>query len=168
MNAVTDQGSLAASTTPDFEKGCIFCERLVAAGSLASRLIYEDGHFHVSHQLAERGSTYLGLARLQTKRHVRDLSDLNVEEARALGPLLSRVSRAVESCTGAAWTYCYSFLEGSRHLHILITARYPNVPKEYVRLDIGNWPAAPQGGPQEVADLAQRLRAAMGTGESTR
>ncbi|MGI0156361.1 MAG: hypothetical protein ACREDE_09580 [Thermoplasmata archaeon] len=128
--------------------------------TLAARLIFEDARFHVSHPLAEEGKRYRGLALVQTKRHARDLSELNRDEAREPGPVLGRLSRVIERVTGASWTYCYSFLEGSRHLHVLLTARYPNLPPEYVRLDVAKWPDAPVGGPVEVAELCQQLRAA--------
>jgi diadenosine tetraphosphate (Ap4A) HIT family hydrolase len=143
------------------ESACIFCDRLRDPSPLRDRLIYEDDLFHVSHQVDDAGPTYLGLALLQTKRHVRDLSDLSEQEAQALGPLLRRLSRGVEEATGAEWTYCYSFLEGSRHLHILVTARYRGVPREFVRLAISDWPDAPKGDRESVRRLCQAISAAM-------
>ena len=73
---------------------CIFCARL-SDPALADRRIFEDGAFHVSHQLAEDGPTYLGLALIQTKRHVPNLGSLTEPEAARLGLLLHRVSRVV-------------------------------------------------------------------------
>jgi hypothetical protein len=45
------------------------------------------------------------------------------------------------------------------HLHVFLTARYPNTPEEYWRWNIGSWPDAPRGGVKEITALAGRLRA---------
>jgi hypothetical protein len=39
-----------------------------------------------------------------------------------------------------------------------VTARYPDVPKEYVRLDIAKWPDAPLGGEKKVSELSGKIR----------
>jgi len=148
------------STGKEESNECFFCERMMNSSSysaLKERTIYEDELFHVSHQFDE-APTYLGLVLIQTKRHVNDLSELSEPESQELGSLIARISKALKATTGAAWTYCYSFLEGYRHVHLLVTSRYPSVPKEYVRLAIGDWPEAPVGGKKEVEELSNKLR----------
>ena len=125
---------------------------------LESRLVYEDEHFHASHHVDDGRPSLLGVVLIQTKRHVNDLSELNEPESKGLGELVKDVSVALKAEVGAAWTYCYSFLEGARHVHVFVTARYPGVPSEYVRLNIGDWPLAPLGDVDEVEALASRLR----------
>lgn len=62
---------------------------------------------------------------------------------------------------GAEKVYAYVFAEAVPHYHELIVARYPGVPKEYWRLNIGAWPGAARGDGAAVERLAERLRDAM-------
>lgn len=153
--------SLPDASNAERDRACLFCERLRSPGRLRACRVYEDGQFFVAHQLEEVRPTYLGALLLQTRRHALSLGALTEEEARGLGPVVSRVSRALEEVTGASWTYCFAFTEGYRHVHLVLVARYPGVPPEYVRLAITDWPDAPRGGPREVAELSGRLRRAL-------
>jgi histidine triad (HIT) family protein len=137
---------------------CIFCKQRSDHYLLEKRIIYEDELFLASHPLDEKGPSYLGLVLIQTKRHASDLGELCEAEAQGLGSLIQRISKALKEATGAAWTYCYCFMEGVRHVHVFLTARYPDITAEYVRLNIGNWPKAPVGGKEHVEDLAQKIR----------
>lgn len=140
---------------------CSFCLPTGDPHGLTDRIIWEDESFLVTHPLEADGPTYLGLLLLQTKRHVAGLADLRDDESRELGLLMARLSRSIKECTGAAWTYGYAFMEGVRHVHMFIVARYSATPKEYHRLGIVEWPERPQGGPEEVAQLSARLRKVM-------
>jgi len=140
---------------------CMFCERLRNPSTISDCLVYEDELFNVSHQLNEEGQTYLGSVIIQTRRHVHDLAELTEEEAVRLGSLVTRSSRALKNCTGAAWTYAESFLERYQHVHVIVTARYPGMPKEYIRLAIRRWPDAPRGARAEVGELSRKLRGLM-------
>ena len=137
---------------------CLFCDRMSHPASLESRLVYEDEYFHASHHVGEEGPHLLGVVLIQSRRHVNDLSELSETEAMRLGTLVKGVSGALKSAVGASWTYCYSFMEGVRHVHVFVTARYPGVPPEYVRLSIGDWPEAPVGSIAQVNDLSARLK----------
>jgi len=147
--------------TSSSDSDCHFCSRLATANSLQDRLVFENDEFHVSHQLEDDGPTYLGLVLIQTKRHATGMAELTAGEAATLGGLIRDVSRALKSCTTAAWTYTFSFTEGFRHVHVIVAARYPGTPKEFVRLAITEWPGAPQGSRAEVEELAGRLRDSM-------
>jgi len=140
---------------------CPFCQRMRSPELLRRELVYEDDAFHASHPINADGPSFLGSVLLQTKRHVPNLGRLNDTEARSLGTAVVRISRAIEQCTGAPWTYCYTFLEAVPHLHLFVVARYADLPKEHVRLGALEWPGAPRGTPQEVAELCQRLRASV-------
>ncbi len=145
----------------------MFCERLRNISALADCLVYEDELFHVSHQLNEEGQTYLGSVIIQARRHVHDLAGLTEEEAARLGSLITRSSRALKNCTGAGWTYAESFLERYQHVHVIVTARYPSMPKEYIRLAIRKWPDAPRGAHAEVVELSRKLRSNMSAEKET-
>jgi len=144
---------------------CMFCERLRNPNELANCLVYEDELFHISHQLNEEGQTYLGSVIIQTRRHVHDLAELTEEEASRLGLLITRSSRALKNCTGASWTYAESFLERYQHVHVIVTSRYPSMPKEYIRLAIRKWPDAPSGARADVVELSRKLRTTMSSGK---
>ncbi|MCI4372368.1 MAG: HIT family protein [Thermoplasmata archaeon] len=157
-NASADVTSPSHRPTVD----CMFCQRATDFGPLSDRCVYEDSSFHASHQIYEDGPSYLGIILIQTKRHVPNLAALSDSESERLGWLIGRLSRALGMCTPAEWTYCFGFTEGVRHVHMLIAARYPGMPKEYVRLAIADWPGAPHGDPIQVAELVSRLRSAVG------
>jgi len=145
----------------ELDDECLFCRRMKERSLLKERLVYEDEYFHASHHIAEKGSSLLGVVLLQSKRHVNDLSELDDSEAKDLGLLLKEVSRALKETMKAPWTYCYSFLEGVRHVHVFVAARYDGLPREYLRLNIGEWPQAPVGGIPQVNELASRLRVSL-------
>ncbi len=141
---------------------CFFCRRMEDRAPLQDVVIYEDNRFHVSHHLTDEGDestpSYLGMVLIQTKRHVNDLAALTEAESSQLGKLTMRLSRAIKAATGAAWTYCYCFLEGYRHVHVFLAARYPGMPEEYIRLNLTDWPGAPSGSRKEVSELCHKLR----------
>jgi histidine triad (HIT) family protein len=158
MSEITTPSPESDPTPSESNADCHFCQRMTHPGVLRDRLVFEDDSFHVSHQLEEDGPTYLGILLIQTKRHAPGLAELTDGEGRKLGYLIQRTSRALRTCTSAAWTYVFSFTEGYRHVHVVIAARYPETPREYVRLSITDWPDAPKGGRPEVVALSQRLR----------
>jgi hypothetical protein len=74
---------------------------------------------------------------------------------------MARLSLALKACTGAEKVYVECYGEVTPHLHLFLTARYPNTPDEYLRWNVEQWPGAPRGGVEEIAALCQRLRAAL-------
>jgi histidine triad (HIT) family protein len=165
MSASHGPNAVSDPTRSGSDPDCHFCQRMVDPGLLRDRLVFEDGSFHVSHQLEENGPSYLGIVIMQTKRHAPGMAELTTLEAQELGALVQQTSRALKSCTDAAWTYVFSFTEGFRHVHVVVAARYPNMPKQYVRLSITDWPDAPKGGRPEVVALSRRLRESMQSSE---
>ena len=140
---------------------CWFCRSASGTTALSELVIYQDDLFLATHALEPEGRTYLGSVTVQTKRHVHDLGSLSDPESQRVGPLLTQLGRSLQKCTGAEWTYCALFLEGFRHVHFILTARYPSVPPEFLRLDIERWPGAPRGSREQVLDLVRRIRASM-------
>ena len=61
-----------------------------------------------------------GWVAVQTLRHTEGLGTLNTDEARTLGPVLSRVSAALARATEAKHIYTYSLGERVPHTHILM------------------------------------------------
>jgi len=169
MDATTDGGAGRLGHPPSTESSpdCQFCRSLRPGSEPDGLLVYQDEHLHAVHPVAHGGRSELGVVRLQTRRHVPDLASLTDSEAGGLGLAIARISRALMECTGAAWTYCFGFTEGVRHVHLVIASRYRELPSEYLRLRHADWPDAPRGGRDEVAELAQRLRTSVSRSSST-
>lgn len=145
--------------------GCFFCERLAHASAIPGGAIFEDELLHASHWF-DGGPEYLGHLVLQTKRHAPGVADLTDEEARRVGLVATRLARALKATVGAEKVYAYVFAEAVPHYHQLLTARYPGVPKEYWRLNLGEWPDAPRGDANAVAEVARRVRSYLETAEA--
>jgi histidine triad (HIT) family protein len=156
---------VVARHTPDVEGSadCIFCQRVREVESFRDLVVYEDDDFLVSHQIGDDGSKALGVLHVQTRRHVASLGQLNAREAAGLGELLASVSRALESSTGAPWTYCFGFTEGPRHVHLVLGARYAELPESYLRLRFAEWPEGPRGDRRRLAALCGVLRGRLAT-----
>jgi histidine triad (HIT) family protein len=140
------------------EPTCFLCDRLKDRSAIDSWVVYEDELLLATHPVEEDGPTYLGTVLVQTKRHSDGLAGLTDQEANELGLLTTRLSRALTEVVGAAWTYAYCFTEAFRHVHLVVDARYPNVPRKYVRLGIHEWPEAPRGDVDSVHRIVRQLR----------
>jgi len=137
---------------------CLFCQIQRGLVPVIGGVIYEDEQVYASHYSYDPLPVYLGYLVVQTKRHAPTFADLTDGEARSIGLLVTRLSRALKVCAGAERSYVVFFGEAVPHLHVLITARYPGVPPEYWRTNIYAWPDAPKGGPEEILALCDRLR----------
>lgn len=140
---------------------CAFCDWHASLDAAPGGAIYQDA-LVFAHHAYDGGDEphYLGTLVLQTKRHA-TLAELTDDEARAVGWLAARLSRALTICTGAEKVYAYSFGEAFDHLHLFVVARYPGAPDEFVRLRAQEWPGAPRGGARDVAALVEWLRATI-------
>ena len=140
---------------------CAFCDWHASIDAALGGAIYQDELVLARHAYDGGDEAhYLGALVLQTKRHA-TLAELTDDEARAVGWLAARLSRALKICTGAEKVYAYSFGEAFDHLHMFVVARYPGAPSEYVRLRAQEWPGAPRGHAQDVASLVEWLRATI-------
>lgn len=90
-------------------------------------IIYDDGRWRVEHMLAP--AVVAGWLIVKTVRHVESLAELTETEAGALGPLLARVTAALEAATGADRVYSALFAEAVRHVHIHLIPRRDTVPE---------------------------------------
>ena len=69
---------------------------------------------------------------LVARRHIQALADLTEDEAAELGPLIRRVSRALQQVTGCEKTYMAQFADhpDHRHVHIHLMPRATDHPPE--------------------------------------
>lgn len=139
-------------------ESCLFCD--VQRSQPSATVVYEDTLAYVYHP-TDDAPGYLGHLILIPGRHAPDYASLTSEEAQAIGLLTTRISRALKACAGAEKVYVVFYGEVTPHLHIHLTARYPETPADYLRWKIEDWPDAPRGGPDATAALCGRLRAML-------
>ena len=139
---------------------CFICRKHRGEVAVPGGAIYEDDWVYAGHAQIREGQdvAYLGYLMIEPKRHASGLPDLTDMEAQSLGLWVARLSRALKASEGAE--HVYAFVLGDRvpHLHIHVVPRYPGAPREYWGVHVDEWPGAPYGGPQEIAELCARLR----------
>jgi diadenosine tetraphosphate (Ap4A) HIT family hydrolase len=140
---------------------CFICRKHRGEFHLPGGAIYEDDLLYAGHIFNESGPTYLGYLMAELKRHAPGLADQTDEEARALGMLVAHLSQALKASEGAEHIYALVLGDHVPHLHVHVVARYPGAPREYWGLHVDEWPNAPQGGPEEIEAVCQRLRQAL-------
>lgn len=140
-------------------RACDFNARDPAALPIRER-IYDDGLWRVAHSF---DSALAGWLVVLARRHITSLSQLTADEAAALGPLLQRLSAALESVTGAEKCYVMFFAEAAdfSHLHIHIVPRPPDLPPDRRGPAIMAYIGRPEGervAVEEMDALGERLR----------
>jgi histidine triad (HIT) family protein len=143
---------------------CVFCDIQRGLVPAIGGPLYEDELVYAHHYHGGEERTYLGHLMLETKRHTPGFADLTLAEAQAMALLITRLSSALKACTDAEKVYAVFYGEVTPHLHVHLTARYPDTPAEYLRWNVEDWPGAPRGTEDEVAALCSKLRAALANG----
>jgi len=142
-------------------RDCLVCRKHRGRLLIPGGAIYQDELVYAGHAQIREGQTvaYLGYLMVEPKRHVLGLPDLTNAEAKALGLLVARLSRALKACEGAEHVYAFVLGDDVPHVHIHVVPRYPGAPREYWGVHVDEWPDAPHGGPLEMDALCGRLRA---------
>jgi histidine triad (HIT) family protein len=151
---------VAASAQTD----CYICRKHRGEEPMPGGAIFADEVVVASHGYhPERNpEPYLGHVVVEPKRHAFGFADLEEHEAAAVGVAISRVSRALKRAEAAEHVYVAVVGHHTPHLHVHLIPRYPRTPREYwdpIRVD--EWPEAKHGGPDEAAEVAARIRAAL-------
>jgi diadenosine tetraphosphate (Ap4A) HIT family hydrolase len=111
-------------------KTCVTCE-LTANRHQGPRCerIYEDAHWRVVHAF---NTSLPGWLVIVSMRHVVSFAELSEAEALSFGPLLHRVSRALQEVTGAIKTYTVLFAESPEHphVHLHVIPRMADIPED--------------------------------------
>jgi diadenosine tetraphosphate (Ap4A) HIT family hydrolase len=119
------------STAPQVEN-CLVCQTVVGEIIPPGGLIFSDGLWQVDHAVPP--IWMLGQLVIKSVRHCEQLAELLPEEAAALGPLIPRLSQALQTVTRAEKIHLASYGEGLRHVHFLVTPRTAEMPASNVRL----------------------------------
>lgn len=125
--------------------------------------VFSDELVYANHAFDDPKQNYLGEFYVQTRRHVDHWADLTDEEACAVGLLITRLSRALKLILKVDHTYVVYYVEVTPHLHVILTARYPDMPKEYIRGNIYKWPQAPHGEERKIVELCEKIRGTFKT-----
>jgi histidine triad (HIT) family protein len=140
---------------------CFVCAKHrdgVPGGAVAEDELAVVSHLPLSTPSGTEGAVYLGYLFVEPRRHVAQLGELRLEEAASVGRLAAAASAALQSVAGAEHVYAAVIGHEVSHLHVHLIPRYPGTPREFWWTRVDEWPAAPRGGPAEVAELVGRLR----------
>ncbi|MGB8940563.1 MAG: HIT family protein [Streptomyces sp.] len=141
---------------------CFVCAFVAGDPGYAHHTVYED-HAHVA--FLDRWPTLPGKILVAPKAHVEHVvRDLDEAAYTRIMLVVRKVALAVEQVLDAERTYLYSLgsQEGNSHLHWHIAALPPGVPYEEQQFHV----LMTENGvldaePEELADLAARIRAAV-------
>lgn len=108
-----------------------------------SEVVVDDDHWRVAHAF---GTSVPGWLVVVPRRHVVALSELTAEEAAQLGPLLVRLTEALQEVLGCEKTYVALFAEaeGFSHVHFHVVPRMADLdpsrrgPSVFQLLDVGD------------------------------
>jgi diadenosine tetraphosphate (Ap4A) HIT family hydrolase len=113
-------------------------------GELPPReLVFDDGNWRVVHAFC---SAIPGWLVVVCRRHITSMSQLTLQEAAILGPLLVGLCRALEDVFPARKAYL-AFLaeaEGFEHLHIHVVPREEEMPQERRGKRLFDWSEMPE------------------------
>lgn len=99
----------------DARADCTICRGPDGDSDLFRVQVWEDGLWRLTLSVI---SSTPGFSYLEPKRHIPHITDLDGEEARTLGGVLARCSRALKQVTGAELVWIYVFGGGIPHLHL--------------------------------------------------
>lgn len=141
---------------------CFVCRKHRERGPLVpGGPIAEDDLVMVSHltPAAHGGDpVYLGHLFVEPLRHAPGLADLTDTEAERVGWWCTRTSQALRDVAGAVHVYAEVIGDAVPHLHVHLTARYPDTPREYWWPRVKEWPQARRGGIPDIAVFVQNIR----------
>lgn len=138
---------------------CFICKKHAGTIETSGVMIYEDEYVYVGHIDSNGKPNYLGHIMIDLKRHAPTLAEMTIEEAKAFGVMMARVSKALKESENAE--HIYSFVSGDSvpHLHMHIVARYPNTPREHWGpWEVYDWKDAPMGDNNDLIELCNRIK----------
>ncbi|HEV2428016.1 MAG TPA: HIT family protein [Acidimicrobiales bacterium] len=137
---------------------CLVCAELdgrvaVPGGAIAETPLAVAIHLP---PLPDRPDPYAGHLLVCPRRHAAGFADLSDDEARDVGALIARASRALRA-EAATRVYTATIGHGVEHLHVHVIARWPETPDDVAWNAVDEWPGARRLDADGVAALAARL-----------
>jgi ATP adenylyltransferase len=135
---------------------CVICAKHRGEGPMKAELVGRYHGFWVYHaQPGDDGRAALGHLVMETDRHVPYLADLTDADAAALGPLRSRLARALRDELGVPYVFAAVIGTAIPHFHEHLLPHHPGIPPDVP------WHQSDDAGPQAdagtVSELARRL-----------
>jgi diadenosine tetraphosphate (Ap4A) HIT family hydrolase len=106
---------------------CVACRANRGEVTAPGGALHDDGLWRLEH--AFEPFPLPGWLILKPLRHVESLAALTLEEAAALGPLLRRVTAALEAELSPARVYAALFAEAVAHVHFHLIPRAPDLAR---------------------------------------
>jgi diadenosine tetraphosphate (Ap4A) HIT family hydrolase len=148
---------------------CFICRKHHGEVELPGGAIYEDDQVFAGHAFnpAAPGDQYLGHLIVEPKRHVAGLTGLTDEEACRIGVLLTRLGKVLETAVSPEHIYLFVLGHHVDHLHYHLIPRYLGAPREYWGVHVDEWPDAPKGDAEAIANLCDTIQTnlKMGTND---
>lgn len=139
---------------------CIICRKHQDIDRYTGGVIAEKSGLILAHfPFLEGEKAAKGHLIIEPRRHIVDFHEMTDEEASSLGALVQRGSRAIQKALGAEHVYLYRINDKVQHLHFHLIPRYPETPREYWGLKIGEWPAREILNLEQIKDVSLRLKA---------
>lgn len=145
----------AVAQHPDADPDCTFCA--IAGGRLAAEVVLDEAD-HLA--FLDHQPLFPGHVLVVPRRHVVTLPDLPPDELGPLYAAVQRVAAAVGPALGAEGSFVAQnnvVSQSVPHLHVHVV---PRTRGDGLRGFF--WPRHPYDGPEHEADVADRLRAALG------
>jgi histidine triad (HIT) family protein len=141
-------------------ESCFICDKHKGNIETAGITIFEDQYVYVGHIDRNGKPNYLGHIMIDLKRHVPTLAEMTMDEAKAFGVMMARVSQALKEVVKAEHVYALVSGNSVPHLHLHLVARYPNTPQDYRGpWEVYDWEQAPMGDNQQIIELCEKLKA---------
>jgi diadenosine tetraphosphate (Ap4A) HIT family hydrolase len=146
-------------------EGCLACDLAEGRLPLPGGVIYETSRWFVEHTIGALG---VGTLILKSKRHVTRVSELTIEEAAELGPLLVQAAHVVDELVAPeqVYTCLWSHAGGTPvHIHYVVQPATRELMDAYgdygPHLQVAMFDAAVDPPQAEVEAFADRARAAF-------
>jgi histidine triad (HIT) family protein len=140
-------------------ESCFICNKHNGEIETSGVKIYEDEYVYVGHIDKGGKPSYLGHIMIDLKRHAPSLGDMTMDEAKAFGVIMARVSKALKETEKAEHIYAAVSGNSVPHLHMHIIPRYPNTPEAYWGAwEVYDWPEAPFGKNPEIIQVCERIK----------
>lgn len=119
---------------PSHDPKCAICRTIAGEFTVPGGVIWEDELWMLRH--SPPPAPLAGWLMLQTRRHVQGPAHFTDQEAKAFGPVLRHLSRALEVVSGAPRIYTIALGESYPHMHAHLVPRFTDLPDEHVAMGI--------------------------------
>lgn len=140
---------------------CLICDKHQGEGPLFGPVVWGDDLVVVNHRpaLGQERTAYLGYLFVETRRHVPAIDQLTEAEAVAVGRAVWSAARAVRQVLDAEHVFSAIVGREVAHFHQHLMACHRGTPAQIPWHEAVTWDGAPRGSINDLAALAEQLRA---------